>query len=280
MNLLATELAAHWRAYRRAIYGEDPIPFAWTAIGHRIRVSGVALRRRLGFDNPRNNVKCVEAVGIDVHLIDGRRSVPFIQFESQEQVERRAAIYDGMNLRADQQPIEPLRLASHKYALGLAKLFDASFNKFCSEMLLTAGTLTHCRKRNRRLYRTVRRGHVSESTLPGPYEPTRLERPKPSRKRFKHHRAVVRDKMVFIRYKGREMFFKECVTDEGAENLARKLNGKKLVPAKVTRTQERKVCPHCNKSVAVSWWSRHMQKYHPQNTLESPPHLPVARSGD
>lgn len=188
---MAVELAAHWRAYRRAVSGYDPVPFAWTSIGYRIRATGEALRRYLGY-------------GAGEH---------------------------------------------------------------CNDMLATAGTLTFAgkrRKRERTFYRTTKQELVPESALPGPWEflSFGLARPVPSRKKFKKYRAVARGENVFIRYKGRNVFFKACVTKDGARNIAARINGRKPKVSRLTRSFERKLCPHCDQSVAVNWWDRHLRMYH------------------
>lgn len=188
--LMGQELAAHWRAYRRAIGAYEPVPFAWTSIGYRIRAAGEALRERLGYEA----------------------------------------------------------------------------GEHCNDMLVAAGTITFAGRRNHRrtFYRSVKQGVVPQSCIPDSWAITSagLTRAKPSRKWYKKPRAIVRGLNVFIRYKGRDIPFKVCVTESGAQRVADRINGRRPQVAKLSRTFRRQDCPECGKSIANNWLSRHMQKYH------------------
>lgn len=184
--LAATELAAHWLAFRRALKGNEGSIFAWTSIGYRIKVIGTALR-------------------------------------------------DSMGFKPDEH---------------------------CFEMLVVAGGLTFAGrrgKRHRTFYRTCNRMMVPASSIPDLWDTPfgLLRRSKPSRKRYKTWKAIVRGTTVFIRYKDRETFYKACELPEEANMVAARINRKPLPVAKLKCTFPRMKCPTCGKSVAANWVQRH-----------------------
>ncbi len=233
-TVAATELREYWKIFRRAVRLHRPLAHEWAWTGDRIKAAGTALREYLGYDDPHNRGGTAVVEGKDVFVYEGRRRVLFVGCTTEKR----------------------------------AQVIQANLNELCPNMLCTAGTLTYAGmrgKRRRMLQHPCRHGSVSEWEPPQYIVATDsgLERSKPRRKSYKKPRAVIHDSTtVYIRHKGREVLFKQCISADSARLVVAKLNGSTLPVSKLERTLPRKNCPHCGDSVALNWIKRHIAHYH------------------
>jgi len=51
MLIAAQALHLHWKAYRKAVAADEPLPFTWVAIGYRIMRTGTWLRECYGYED-------------------------------------------------------------------------------------------------------------------------------------------------------------------------------------------------------------------------------------